>query len=328
MTRRWLLVLLILTSTGLSLAQPPVPLYGEIVGTQLDGTPDPVVAEAAAAATGAHERSTRLEAEVAGIHERKVEARLRLKQRVRALYRIRRGAVLPLSGGFDALLARAGRLERLERVIVHDVARLTDYTRREQALAAELTRARAEAAAADLRRTEVEAEQAALAEQFAAGELAGGFGTLPGLAVVPMATPGLDVYQPGAAPATSGFALLRGRLGLPITTSIGMRDAVRDDGPGVEFLARPGTTVMVVAEGRIAFAGDYGSYGRMVIVDHGDTFYTIYSGLGRVTASVGDWMARGAAIGEVGSGANAALFFEVRRGTRSLDTRNWLGVMR
>ncbi len=339
MLRRSLLLSgLVLALGGLALAQPPVPMFG---APSFDpAVPSAEAAEVVVTATNAVEQATqrkeRVKLELEALVQRRQTAESRLKQRARALYRLHRGGTLPVAGGIDALLARAGRLERFERAIVEDARRLTEYRTRERALASDLRRAEAAVVEATRAQEQAAAQQAALDAQLGYGEL--GYGTLPPLPVAPMpasptapATIQLGNVEPAMMvppPATGGFALLRGRLGLPITTSIGIRDAVRDDGPGLEFVARPATTVMSVAEGRVAYAAEYGSYGRMVILDHGDTFYTIYAGLGRIAARVGDWLPRGGAIGDVAGGANPALFFEVRRGTRSLDTRSWLGLGR
>ena len=85
---------------------------------------------------------------------------------------------------------------------------------------------------------------------------------------------------------------------------------------------------IAVAEGRVAYGGQYGSYGRMIIVDHGDAFYTVYAGLGRMTAAVGDVVVRGTRLGETPEGDPSTVFFEVRRSTRGLDPRSWTGIVR
>jgi septal ring factor EnvC (AmiA/AmiB activator) len=85
--------------------------------------------------------------------------------------------------------------------------------------------------------------------------------------------------------------------------------------------------VRAVSAGRVAFSDRYGSYGRLVILDHGDGYYTVYGGLGAVEVRVGDDLSRQARIGSIGTDfAPAALFFEVRKGTRTLDPRAWLGL--
>ena len=60
-------------------------------------------------------RRARLDAEVEGLIGRRDGARRRIRDRVRALYRLRRAGVLPLAGGFEALLRHLARVDRLER---------------------------------------------------------------------------------------------------------------------------------------------------------------------------------------------------------------------
>ena len=78
--------------------------------------------------------------------------------------------------------------------------------------------------------------------------------------------------------------------------------------------------------GRVAFAGAYGSYGKVVILDHGDSFYTVYGGLGAFGVRVGDSVSRGTRLGDVAPAQRPAVFFEVRRSTRTLDPRSWTGL--
>jgi len=127
----------------------------------------------------------------------------------------------------------------------------------------------------------------------------------------------------------SAFARERGNLAPPVSGEFSLRDARREEseGPGLEFLVRPGTAVRSCAAGRVAFSDLYGSYGRLVILDHGDNYYTVYGNLANVEVRVGDDLSKGARIGTVGSGRpDTALFFEVRRGTKALAPRSWLGL--
>jgi len=316
--RRPVVASIVFAVAGLVSAQAPIPTIGAPTGFATVQPPPP----ASSAPHTARERVAQLESELAALRARRAETESTLKGRVRALYRIRRSGSLPREGGFDALLARHGRLERLEHVIVDDLARLRDYTARVRVATEALAAAKPDAQT-ELVQERVAAQQ--VATQFAFANL--GVGTLPPIPVTGVPTddvvPAASLTEPTPA---SGFAALRGRLGLPVVNAVGMRDAVRDDGPGIELLARAGAGVIAVADGRVAFAGDYGSYGRMIILDHGDTFYTIYAGLGTIVVRVGDWVNRGAALADVGGGRSPALFFEVRRGTRSLDTRSWIGV--
>jgi septal ring factor EnvC (AmiA/AmiB activator) len=124
-----------------------------------------------------------------------------------------------------------------------------------------------------------------------------------------------------------GFAQMRGELALPVQGSMRIGDGQREGAPGLDFYGRPGGPVYSAADGRVAFARPYGAYGLMVILDHGSSFYTVYGGLGNSDVRVGDWVGMGTRVGTLdATGSDAILFFEVRRGTKSLDARSWLGL--
>jgi septal ring factor EnvC (AmiA/AmiB activator) len=78
-----------------------------------------------------------------------------------------------------------------------------------------------------------------------------------------------------------------------------------------------------VAAGRVAFADSYGSYGRLVILDHGDRYYTAYGGFAAIDVQVGDEVSKSARLGTADA---SAVYFEVRKGTKTEDARAWLGL--
>lgn len=126
-------------------------------------------------------------------------------------------------------------------------------------------------------------------------------------------------------PPPGGFQLAadRGRLPLPVAGSAEVRDAAREGGAGLELVVASGVTVRAVAPGRVSFAAEHPAYGRLVIVDHTDGHYTVYGGLGVVAVQPGGQVQRGSVLGAVGP---QPVFFQVRRGTRPLPAREWLGI--
>ena len=71
---------------------------------------------------------------------------------------------------------------------------------------------------------------------------------------------------------------------------------------GVDYAAGTGTPIMAAGDGRIAFAGWKGGYGRTVIVDHGRGHTTLYGHMSRLgNYRVGQPVSQGATIGYVGS---------------------------
>ena len=126
-----------------------------------------------------------------------------------------------------------------------------------------------------------------------------------------------------------GFASQKGRLLFPLAGRAEVRPAQREgtNGPGLEIHAAVGTPVRAVFGGRIAFADRYGPYGRLVIVDHGDHYYSVAGNLASVDVKVGDEVSAGERLGTVGDeGKGAMLYFEIRHGTDTLAPSPWLGV--
>lgn len=93
--------------------------------------------------------------------------------------------------------------------------------------------------------------------------------------------------------------------------------------PGLDLAAPPGTPVVAAAAGSVAWAGRYPreksrawwNHGNLVVLRHGDTM-TLYAHLDKVRVLRGTWVARGEALGSVGTtGVTTGphLHYEVRQ---------------
>ena len=83
-----------------------------------------------------------------------------------------------------------------------------------------------------------------------------------------------------------------------------------------------------VAKGRVEYTSDdYGTYGQMIILNHGDGYFTLYGHLSQILVAVGSEVTPGQTIarsGDSGSLKGAILHFEVRKGGTPLDPNEWL----
>ena len=96
---------------------------------------------------------------------------------------------------------------------------------------------------------------------------------------------------------------------------------------GIEIDAGEGNPVQAVYQGRVAFADWFQNYGLVVIVNHGNDFFTIYGHLDTVAVRTGEWVDGGSevgTVGETGSLSGPSLYFEVRKGSEPLDPADWL----
>lgn len=150
-----------------------------------------------------------------------------------------------------------------------------------------------------------------------------------------------------------GHFLFQRPIDLTATRSIersypygGTQNNTREVHHGVEFYDAQGTPVLAAAAGEVVFAENdrltllawtTGFYGNVIVLKHtlgGETFFTLYGHLYKIGVTVGQKVAAGEQIGEVGATGTAIgshLHFEVRRGTDDYkSTRNpelWLAPL-
>jgi len=97
---------------------------------------------------------------------------------------------------------------------------------------------------------------------------------------------------------------------------------------GIDIQSPQGTPVRAVAKGRVEYTNDdYAGYGQIVILNHGDGYYTLYAHLSSIQATQGTEVPAGQIIGRVGDTGSlkgSVLHFEVRKGGSALDPEQWL----
>ncbi|PIR19623.1 MAG: peptidase M23, partial [Elusimicrobia bacterium CG11_big_fil_rev_8_21_14_0_20_64_6] len=89
---------------------------------------------------------------------------------------------------------------------------------------------------------------------------------------------------------------------------------------GVVFDSNAGADVESVAAGNVIFAGPFRSYGKVVIVDHGGGFFSVYGELGKIEAEKGDSVKKNEKLATAGG----RVYLEIRHGTEALDPADWL----
>jgi septal ring factor EnvC (AmiA/AmiB activator) len=75
------------------------------------------------------------------------------------------------------------------------------------------------------------------------------------------------------------------------------------------------------------FADWFQNYGLVVIVNHGDEFFTIYGHLDTVAVRTGEWVDASievGTVGETGSLIGPSLYFEIREGSDAVNPTQWL----
>jgi murein hydrolase activator len=96
---------------------------------------------------------------------------------------------------------------------------------------------------------------------------------------------------------------------------------------GIGISAPVGTVVKSVSAGMVAYAGQMGTYGNTVILEHGGGDYSVYGSLDKIEVRKGSRVIKGQALGTVGVSDPALgshLHFEIRRGGPAVDPAEWL----
>ncbi len=93
------------------------------------------------------------------------------------------------------------------------------------------------------------------------------------------------------------------------------------------YRVEPGSPVKAVYSGEISFMGDIPGYGKSVVLDHGDHYYTVYANLEKFIVEPGVNVSTGDSIaysGESVTGMGIGLYFEVRHFSDAIDPNPWL----
>ena len=294
-------------------------------------------------AAQARKRSA-LEAEVARTEEL-------LRRRSVALYKAGEAGPLSLIFSPGTLRDRLTRIRLLQRLFDQDGVLLERARRERAALEEARVAARAAARARDQARAALRArsseleterrEKRALLEQLRRdgarerallNELETAARALESKLAEISATPNL---APAPVPEAQSFRAQRGRLRPPVPGGI-----VRSFGKvidaeyrtetfqkGVDFAVDAGEPVSAIAAGEVRFADWFRGYGRMLILDHGDGFFTVSGHLDTLEVALGQRVAAGQRIGtagETGSLSGPRLYFEIRSGADAVDPAEWL----
>ena len=143
-----------------------------------------------------------------------------------------------------------------------------------------------------------------------------------------------------AAPSESsapgvGLGAMRGRLGWPAEgrvveeygARVNPRFGTKTFRNGIDIDAVEGSGVHAVYPGHVLYTGWFRGYGNLIIVDHGNEYYTLYAHVADIKVAEGDDVKQGqviATVGDTGSLQGPRLYFEVRYQGKPQDPAQWL----
>ncbi len=149
--------------------------------------------------------------------------------------------------------------------------------------------------------------------------------------VRPKAVEAENHYEPAASDGS--FARQKGNLRLPVRGTVAGRFGSPRDGGGtwrgLFIKAGPGSDVKAVAGGRVVFAEWMRGFGNLLIVDHGDSYLSIYGNNDSLLKQVGQGVKGGetvATVGNSGGNPDSGLYFEIRHQGQPVDPMKWASL--
>ncbi|MBW8299152.1 MAG: murein hydrolase activator EnvC [Hydrogenophaga sp.] len=140
------------------------------------------------------------------------------------------------------------------------------------------------------------------------------------------------------APAYA-FSDLKQKLELPATGEIlrqfGDPDGTGHEAKGMVIASAPGSLVTAPADGWVVYAGEFRSYGQMIILNTGDGYHVVLSGMDRINTGQGKFVLSGEPLAVMGEKRVASatalaletdrptLYIEFRKDGKPVDSREW-----
>ncbi len=140
---------------------------------------------------------------------------------------------------------------------------------------------------------------------------------------------------PTSSKGLKKFTLYKGLLKIPVKGTIMSRFGSYKDSrlkvvnfrSGIEIKADMGEPIRTVCSGQVIYSSWFKGYGNMIIIDHGDNYYTVYAHAQEIFKRKGDMVEINEVIATVGDTASmrgSVLYFEIRHHGKPVDPLKWL----
>ena len=138
--------------------------------------------------------------------------------------------------------------------------------------------------------------------------------------------------KPGAKPAkklvlpkgTKRFAEAKGGMLQPVSGRLLKRYGRGEK--GITYAGRSAGQVIAPYAGRIEFSGPFKNYENVIILNVGDGYFVLLTGLNELFVDAGDTIQRGEPVGKLPSQTGAELYIELRKNGSPVDPKPWLGA--
>lgn len=134
-------------------------------------------------------------------------------------------------------------------------------------------------------------------------------------------------YQPSPV---VGFSKAKGRLARPargaVITQFKQELSKGVESNGIDIKTASNAQVIAPFDGTVIFAGPFKNFANLVIIDHGEGYTSLLSGLGETNTDVGQSILSGEPVGTMPSGNNIKLHMEIRKDNHPVNPTDWLST--
>lgn len=151
--------------------------------------------------------------------------------------------------------------------------------------------------------------------------------------------PALSAYRdPGRLTPAFAFASLRGQVPIPVN-GVKLKQFGAPDGSGglekgLSIATRAGAQVTAPADGWVVYAGQFRSYGQLLILNVGGGYHVLLAGMDKISVDLGQFVLTGEPVAMMGNGSHIAailatgssqpvLYIEFRKDGLPVDPGPW-----
>jgi septal ring factor EnvC (AmiA/AmiB activator) len=147
----------------------------------------------------------------------------------------------------------------------------------------------------------------------------------------------LAMLTPGRIKPAMPFADAKGLLSLPVqgrrVLTFGEKTQYGSQSKGLVIETRQGGQVVSPCDGWIVYAGEFRSYGQLLIINAGGGYHILLAGLSQIDAQLGQFVLAGEPVGVMSTAAKSSvvkaqdnapvLYIEFRKDQRPIDPDPW-----
>ncbi len=136
-----------------------------------------------------------------------------------------------------------------------------------------------------------------------------------------------DAYKPQGS---TNFAGAKGRLSRPargpVVTAFKQELSKGVVSNGIDIKTASNAQIIAPYDGTVIFAGPFKNFANLVIIDHGDGYTSLLSGLGDTDAEVGQTLLAGEPVGTMPKDGSMKLHMEIRKNNHPVNPTDWLST--